>query len=245
MPFAAFHRLANPRAFQDFARRLTPWVLIAGLLLVGAGLYLGLFVAPPDYLQGEAVRILYIHVPAAWLALMGYTGIAVSALVARIWKHPLADLAVQAIAPVGALYAALCLATGSIWGRPTWGTWWVWDGRLTSVLILFLLYLGVIALTHLHDDRSRGLRMAGLLAIVGTINLPIIKYSVEWWNTLHQPASIRLTGSSIHADMLWPLLIAAVGFTLLFVANVLIRMRALIAEQRREMRLLRRAARGG
>lgn len=243
--FSAIHKLANPRAFQQLARALTPWTLGLGLVLTAVGVALGLFVAPPDYLQGEVVRIMYIHVPMAWLALGGYTGMAVSALVARVFRHPVADLAVQAIAPVGALYAALCLVTGSIWGRPAWGTWWVWDGRLTSMLLLFLLYLGVIALVHLHDDRRRGLKMAGLLAIVGTINLPVIKFSVEWWNTLHQPDSISLTHSSINAAMLWPLLTAAAGFLLLFAANVLIRMRALIAEQRREMRLLRRAARNG
>lgn len=239
----SLHALANPRAFQRLASALTPWVLGLGLVILAIGLGLGLFVAPPDYLQGESVRIMYVHVPAAWLALGGYTGMAISALTARIWKHPVADVAVRAIAPVGALYAGICLITGSIWGRPTWGTWWVWDGRLTSMLMLFFLYLGVIALIHLHDDRTRGLKMAGVLAVVGTINLPIIKYSVEWWNTLHQPASVRLTGSSIHPDMLWPLMIAALGFSLLFAANVLMRMRALIAEQRREMRLLRRLAR--
>ncbi len=239
------HALANPLRFQRFAAAVTPWVLAAGLLLLAVGLGMGLFTAPPDYLQGEMVRVLYIHVPSAWFALGGYLGMALAALAARIWRHPLADLSVRAIAPVGALYAFICLVTGSIWGRPTWGTWWVWDGRLTSMLMLFLLYLGVIALVHLHDDRTRGLKMAGYLAIVGTINLPIIKFSVEWWNTLHQPASIRLSGSSIHPDMLVPLMVSATGFLFLFAGLVLVRMRTLIAEQRLEVRALRRAARAG
>jgi heme exporter protein C len=245
MPAPDLHALANPLRFQRFAVAVTPWLLALGLGFLAVGLFRGLFLAPPDYLQGEAVRILYVHVPAAWFALGGYLGMAIAALSARIWRHPLADLSVRAIAPVGATFAAICLITGSIWGRPTWGTWWVWDGRLTSMLVLFLLYLGVIALAHLHEDRARGLKMAGLLAIIGTVNLPIIKFSVEWWNTLHQPASIRLSGSSIHPDMLAPLMLSAIGFLLLFTGIVLIRMRTLIAEQRLEMRAARRAARAG
>lgn len=237
------HALANPLRFGRLATLLTPWLLTFGLGFLGLGLGYGLFVAPADYLQGESVRIMYVHVPAAWFALGGYLGMAIAALAARIWRHPLADLSVRAIAPVGAMFAAICLVTGSIWGRPTWGTWWVWDGRLTSMLVLFLLYLGVIAIIHLHEDKARGQKMAGLLAIVGTINLPIIKYSVEWWNTLHQPASIRVTGSSIHPDMLWPLMLSAIGFLLLFAAMVLMRMRALLAEQRADARHRRLAAR--
>jgi heme exporter protein C len=237
----SLHQFANPRRFQRLAAALTPWLLVAGLLLAGAGLSIGLFASPPDYLQGEMVRVLYVHVPAAWIALGGYCGMAVAAGAALVWKHPLADLAVRAVAPVGALFAFLCLATGSLWGRPTWGTWWVWDGRLTSMLLLFLLYLGVIGLVHGFDDRARGLRAGGILAILGTINLPIIKFSVEWWNTLHQPASIRLSGSSIDPSMLRPLLLSAAGFLCLFAATVLLRMRALIAEQRHDMRRRRRA----
>jgi heme exporter protein C len=184
-------------------------------------------------------------VPSAWLALGGYTGMALAALAARVWRHPLADLAVRAIAPVGATFAAVCLVTGSLWGRPTWGTWWVWDGRLTSMLVLFLLYLGVIALIHAYEDRMRGAKAAGILALVGVINLPVIKYSVEWWNSLHQPASIRLSGSSIYPEMLQPLLLSALGFALLFAAIVLMRMKALIAEQKKKARLERRAALAG
>lgn len=245
MAASILHALANPLRFQRLAVLLTPWLLVAAGAFLAVGLYMGLFVAPPDYLQGDMVRVMYIHVPSAWLALGGYLGMAVSALVARVWQHPLADQAVRAIAPVGAVYALVCLLTGSIWGRPTWGTWWVWDGRLTSMLVLFLLYLGVMALVHLHDDRRLGLKMGGYLAIVGTVNLPIIKFSVEWWNTLHQPASIRLSGSSIDSTMLIPLLICAIGFALLFAALVIVRMRILIAEQRIEGRALRRAARAG
>jgi heme exporter protein C len=241
--FPTMHAYANPLRFRRLAESLTPVLLVAALAFLAAGLGIGLFRAPPDYLQGESVRIMYVHVPSAWLAMGGYLGLALAALSARIWRHPLAELSVRAVAPVGAMFAALCLITGSIWGRPTWGTWWVWDGRLTSMLALFLLYLGVIALIHAYDDRARGLKMAGLLAIIGTINLPIIKYSVEWWNTLHQPASIRLSGSAIHADMLTPLLLSALGFSFLFAALVLMRMRILIAEQRLDMRLQRRAAR--
>lgn len=237
------HALANPLRFQRLATALTPWLLFLGLGFLGAGLGLGLFASPADYLQGQSVRIMYLHVPAAWFALGGYLGMAIAAIAARIWRHPLADLSVRAIAPVGALFAAICLVTGSIWGRPTWGTWWVWDGRLTSMLVLFLLYLGVIAVIHLHEDRARGMKMAGLLAIIGTINLPIIKFSVEWWNTLHQPASIRLSGSSIHPDMLTPLMLSAMGFLLLFAAMVLMRMRTFIAEQRADARQRRMAAR--
>ncbi|MCS6986488.1 MAG: heme ABC transporter permease [Sphingomonadaceae bacterium] len=246
MPQAfGWHDLANPHRFRAVAARVLPWLLAAaaGFLLTGLGL--GLFVAPPDYLQGESVRIMYVHVPAAWLSLAGYAGMAGAALAGRIWRHPLADLTVRAIAPVGATFALVCLVSGSLWGRPTWGTWWVWDGRLTSMLVLFLLYLGVIALAHAFDDRLRGARAAGILAIVGVVNLPVIKYSVEWWNTLHQPASIRLSGSSIHPDMLEPLLLSATGFLLLFVSIVVMRLRALIAEQRREMRQRRRAALAG
>ncbi len=244
-PATRWHDLANPHRFQRFSGQLWPWLVAAALGFLAVGLGMGLFVAPPDYLQGDSVRIMYVHVPSAWLALGGYLGMAIAALAARIWRHPLADLSVRALAPVGAAFAAVCLVTGSIWGRPTWGTWWVWDGRLTSMLVLFLLYLGVIALIHAFDDRMRGARAAGILAILGVINLPVIKFSVEWWNTLHQPASIRLSGATIHPDMLQPLLLSATGFALLFAAIVLMRMRALIAEQKRAMRNLRRAALAG
>ena len=226
------HRFANPARFLRLARPLTPLFLGLGLVLTATGLIWGAGFAPPDYLQGETVRILYIHVPSAWLSLSGYLGLGIAGFAALVWRHPLAEVALEALAPVGAVFAAVCLVTGSIWGRPTWGTWWVWDGRLTSMLVLFFLYVGVIALLKANDDRAQGARMASILAIVGLVNLPIIKFSVEWWNTLHQPASIRMTGSSIDGSMLWPLLISALGFLCLMAAATLMRMRAIIAERK-------------
>ena len=235
------HRFANPRRFLAFARPLTPALTGLGALLIALSLYVGLFIAPPDYLQGETVRIIYLHVPAAWLGMAGYGGLAVASAVQLVWRHPLAEIAARAIAPAGAVFAALCLITGSIWGRPTWGTWWEWDGRLTSMLILFFLYLGYIALASAGDDRERAGRMAAVLALVGAINLPVVRYSVDWWNTLHQGSSITLTGSSIDPSMLWPLLGSALGFSLLFGGIVLMRMRALLARYRVEARLRRMA----
>lgn len=226
------HRFANPARFLKVARPLTPLTLIGGLLLVGAGLWWGLFRAPADYLQGESVRMLYVHVPMAWLAMAGYLGCGIAAFTALVWKHPLAEVALVALAPVGAVFAALCLATGSLWGRPTWGTYWVWDGRLTSVLVLFFLYLGIIALARGYDDPQRGAKMASVLTIVGLINLPIIKFSVEWWNTLHQPATItRMDGPSMHISMLIPLLLMAVSFQFLYFHNLMVRIRTLILER--------------
>jgi heme exporter protein C len=239
------HRFANPARFLKLARPLTAVTLWLGLALTAAGLWWGLFASPADYLQGESVRIMYVHVPTAWLSLAGYLGLGITGIVILVWKHPLAEVALAAIGPVGAVFAAVCLVTGSIWGRPTWGTWWVWDGRLTSMLVLFFLYLGVIALAQGFDEASRGARAAAVLAIVGLINLPIIKFSVEGWNTLHQPASITLSGSSIDASMLQPLLVSAVGLGFLFAAAVLMRMRRGLAEQRlaaRARRLVGEAA---
>ena len=182
------------------------------------GLYLALVVAPPDYQQGESVRIMFVHVPAAWMALSVYLFVAVASGVALVWRHPLAEIAAQAAAPIGAAFTLVCLVTGSLWGRPMWGTWWVWDARLTSVLVLFFLYLGYIALVNAFDDPGRGARAGSVLALVGVVNLPIIKFSVDWWNTLHQPASVlRVGGPTIDVSMLVPLLVMAVGFTLLFV----------------------------
>jgi heme exporter protein C len=237
----AMHGYANPARFLTLARPLTAATLVLGLLLTAAGLYWGVVLAPADYLQGESVRIMYVHVPTAWLSLGGYLGLGLTGVAILVWKHPLAEVALTALAPVGAVYAAVCLATGSIWGRPTWGTWWVWDGRLTSMLVLFFLYLGVIALARAFDEPSRGARAAAVLAIFGLINLPIVKFSVEWWNTLHQPASITLQGSSIDAAMLYPLLVSALGLALLFAAAVLMRMRAGIARQRIAARAARLA----
>jgi heme exporter protein C len=232
------HRFANPTRFMRLSGALLPWLGWASALLLAAGLALALFVAPPDYQQGESVRIMFLHVPSAWMALFVYACVALASAVALIWRHPLAELAAQEAAPLGAGFTFLCLATGSLWGEPMWGTWWVWDARLTSVLVLFFLYLGYIALVHAFDDPTRGARAGAILALVGVVNLPIIKFSVDWWNTLHQPASVfRLGGPSIAFSMLLPLLVMAVAFTLLFLALWLIRIRsAIIAAKLRALR---------
>lgn len=235
------HRFANPARFLAIARPATSLCLATGLLLTAVGLLSGLFLAPPDFLQGDSFRMMYVHVPAAWLGMAGYSGIAVASAALLIWRHPLADVAARAIAPAGALFTALCLVTGSLWGRPTWGTFWEWDARLTSMLVLLFLYVGYIVLANAGDDRERASKSAAILALVGVINLPIIRYSVEWWNTLHQGTSVSLTGSTIDPSMLWPLLVAALGFTLLFAAIVLMRMRAALARTRIEARLKRLA----
>ena len=237
------HRFANPARFLAFARPATSWLLAIGLLLAAAGIIGGLTLSPPDYLQGETVRILYIHVPAAWLGMTGWGGIAAASISQLVWRHPLAAVAGRAIAPAGATFAAVCLATGSIWGRPTWGTWWEWDGRLTSMLILLFLYLGYIVLAAAERERGGEGRLAALFGLIGAINLPIIHYSVLWWRTLHQGQSISITGgSSIAPSILWPLPLTLFGFTALFAAVVLMRMRADLARTKIEARL-RRAAR--
>ena len=225
------HRFANPARFLRIARVATPLCAIVGLAALLAGWGWGLFVAPQDYLQGDTVRIMYVHVPAAMFAMGGYLSVAIAAGVGYVWRHPLADLAARAMAPVGAVYAAICLISGSLWGRPTWGTYWVWDARLTSMLVLFFLYLGYIALADAFEDKVRGSRAAAILALIGLINLPIIQYSVVWWNTLHQGDSITLTGTTIDPAMLWPLGFSWLGFALLFGAITLMRMRTALAEQ--------------
>jgi heme exporter protein C len=225
--------LANPTRFLSIVDRVMPWLTAVTLLLLGYGLYLALFVAPPDYQQGETVKIMFIHVPAAWLAMFGYTLIALAALGTLIWRHPLADVAAKTAAPIGATFTFIALVTGSLWGKPMWGTYWVWDARLTSVLVLFLLYLGLIALWQSIDEPGRAGRAAAILALVGFINVPIIKFSVDWWNTLHQPASVfRLGGPTIDPSLLTPLFVMAGGFTLLFVLLHLIAMRAEILRRR-------------
>jgi heme exporter protein C len=229
------HALANPSRFLRFARPATTWLLLVGLALAVGGMAAGLTLTPPDYLQGETVRILYIHVPSAWLGMAGWVGIAAASVSQIVWRHPLAAVAGRAVAPAGATFAAMCLITGSIWGRPTWGTWWEWDGRLTSMLLLFFLYLGHIALSRAYDDAERGDRAAAILALVGVINLPVIKFSVDWWNTLHQPASVmKLGGPSIHPAILTPLLVMAVALLLLFVVLVLVRTETEIDRRRLE-----------
>src|SRR5258705_5571985 len=227
------HRFANPARFLRLADAILAWCARATLTLLAAGLYLGLFVAPADYQQGESVRIMYVHVPAAWMAMFVYACLALASAVALIWRHPLADLAAQAASPIGACFTFIALVTGSLWGKPMWGTWWVWDARLTSVLVLFFLYLGHIALAHGFDDPTRGARAAAILALVGFVNVPIIKFSVDWWSTLHQPASVlRLGGPTIDGSMLRPLLLMGAAFTLLFVCLLLVRIKAALLAAR-------------
>jgi len=237
-----FHRFANPTRFLSLADAVQPWIAGATVILLAAGLYLGLFASPADYQQGESVRIMYVHVPAAWMALFCYTALAISCAVALIWKHPLADLAAKATAPIGASFTFLALVTGSLWGKPMWGTWWVWDARLTSVLVLFFLYLGYIALNNAFDDPGRGAKASSILALVGFVNVPIIKFSVEWWNTLHQPSSVvKLGGPAIHPSMLAPLLLMGLAFTTYYLWVLLVRIRGEIAQGKVRALLMRRA----
>lgn len=233
------HAFASPARFLCIARPLTPVLSIAGSLLIALGCYGGLVLTPPDYLQGNAVRILYVHVPAAWLSMAGWGGIAIASLAQLVWRHPLAGIAARAVALPGAVFTAICLVTGSIWGRPTWGTWWEWDGRMTSVLILLFLYIGYLALAATGSERGSVSRVTAIYGLLGAINLPIIKYSVEWWNTLHQPPSITLRGSAIAPELLWPLGFTTLGFSLLFAAIVLMRMRAILALAKVEARMAR------
>ena len=241
-PGRSLHRFANPGRFLRLSGAVLPWLATAGAALTALGLVWGLFFAPADWQQGDAVRIMYVHVPAAWLASAGYLALALCSVLSLVWRHPLADLAAVEIGPVGAGFTALCLLTGSIWGKPMWGAWWVWDARLTSVLMLFFLYLGHIALVRAFDDPVRGYRSGAILALVGVVNLPIIKFSVDWWNTLHQPDTITLTGApTMYVGMLWPLLLAALGYTLVFAAIVLARTRAAVMERRIRALLMARA----
>jgi heme exporter protein C len=225
-------RLANPTRFMELSARILPWIAAAAAVVIAYGLYLG-FTAPPDSLQGETARIMYIHVPSAWLAMSVYALVAVSSFGLLVFRHPLADVSAKAAVPLGAAFTFLALVTGSLWGRPTWGTYWVWDARLTSVLILFFLYLGLMALRSSIEDESLAAKLTAILALVGIVMLPIIKFSVEFGNTLHQPASvIRAGGPTIDNSMLVPLLVTAVGFTLMFVAMHLKAMRNEILRRR-------------
>jgi heme exporter protein C len=231
--------LANPRRFMAFSGAVLPWAVGLTLIAFAVGLWWSLVKAPPDYQQGETVRIMFIHVPNAWRCKFVYTFMAVASVVSLIWRHSLADVAARVAAPIGAVFTVLALVTGSLWGKPMWGTWWVWDARLTSVLVLFFMYLGYMALWQMIEDQAKAARAAAILAIVGFVNIPIIKFSVDWWNTLHQPASVaRIGGPAIHSSILIPLLIMGVAFTLLFVVLELMSMRAEIMRQRiRTMRL--------
>ncbi len=234
------HGFANPARFLRLARVVFPFAAGVAILGIIAGLVFGLYLAPVDYRQGDAYRIMFIHVPAAWMAMFIYGMIALASAVALIWRHPLADIIAKASAPIGAGFTLVTLITGSLWGKPMWGAWWVWDARLTSVLILFFLYLGHIALTQAFDDPNRGAKAGAVLALVGAVNIPIIKFSVDWWSTLHQPATIsKLDKPSMDVSMLAPLLIMAVGFMAYYLALVIIRVRAEIAERRiRNLRIL-------
>ncbi|MBV9953885.1 MAG: heme ABC transporter permease [Pseudolabrys sp.] len=236
--------LANPSRFLAFTQRALPWLAAATALAFAAAVALALN-APDDYQQGATVKIMFLHVPSAWLAMGIWALMSIAALGTLVWRHPLADVAAQAAAPIGAALTFLCLVTGSLWGRPMWGTYWVWDARLTSVLVLFLMYLGVIALYRAAEDPGRGARAAAILTLVGAVNLPIIKFSVDWWNTLHQPASvIRLAGSAIDRSILIPLLVMALAFFLLFAALHLAAMRNEILRRRVRAMLMLKARRG-
>ncbi|MCC0016122.1 MAG: heme ABC transporter permease [Rhodobiaceae bacterium] len=225
--------LANPTRFMSYSARIIPWLWALAVLVLGFGLYMALVVSPEDYQQGATVRIMYIHVPAAYMGMGAYTLIAISSIGTLVWRHPLADVSARAAAPIGAAFTFVALVTGSLWGKPMWGAWWVWDARLTSVLVLFLMYLGLIALWRAFDDPARGARIVAILALVGFVNIPIIKYSVEWWNTLHQPASLmRRDGPSMPPSMLVPLLVMLAGVSVLFVAMHLSAMRNEVLRRR-------------
>jgi len=241
------HGFANPARFLRIARWATPLCLVLGLALATAAMAWGVFVAPADALQGDTVRIIYLHVPTAWLGMGGWSAIAIASFTEIVWRHPLAGIAARAVALPGAVFTALCLITGSIWGRPAWGAWWVWDGRLTSMLVLLFLYFGYMAL----DAAARGSQQAGqgqgritaIFGLVGAVNIPVIHYSVTWWNSLHQPPSITMGKSAMAADFLVPLLIATVGFSLVFGGIVMARMRTILADEQAEARLRRKAMR--
>ena len=205
-------QLANPTRFMAYTGRLMPWLAGAAGLAVLVGLYMAWFVAPPDYQQGETVRIMFLHVPAAWLGLFFYVAMAASAIGTLVWRHPLADVSQKAAAPIGAAFTLVCLVTGSLWGKPMWGAYWVWDARLTSMLILLLLYCGIMALWRTIEEPAQAARAVSILTLVGAVNVPVVKFSVDWWNTLHQPASVvRLDGPAIHPSILYPLVVMAVA----------------------------------
>jgi len=237
-------KYANPHRFMKLSQALFPWISAAAIILTVIGLTWGLYFAPPDYQQGDTVRIMFVHVPSAWMAMFCYIFMAMATITGFIWRHPVADLSAKAAAPIGAVFTLMALITGSLWGKPMWGAWWVWDARITSVLVLFFLYLGYIAIWEAIDEYHKAAKAAAILCLVGVINIPIIKYSVEWWNTLHQPASVaRLDGPAIHSSILWPLLVMALAFHLIFFAIWIIRVRTEIRQRRLE-RLISNQTRG-
>ncbi|RVU06121.1 heme ABC transporter permease [Novosphingobium umbonatum] len=242
------HGFANPARFLRIARWATPLCLLLGVALAALSMGWGVFFGPADALQGDTVRIVYLHVPTAWLGMGGWSTIAIASFCEIVWRHPLAGMAARAAALPGAVFAAICLITGSIWGRPAWGTWWVWDGRLTSMLVLFFLYCGYMALDAAARGQGQGAgqgqsRMTALFGLVGAVNIPVIHYSVTWWNSLHQPPSITMGKSAMAAAFLWPLLVAVLGYSLIFGGVVLARMRTILADEQAEARLRRKAMR--
>jgi heme exporter protein C len=244
MTFTWFHRLASPPYAYALARRLTPWFAWPAALLILAGLWGGLVLAPPDYQQGDGFRIIYVHAPSAWMSLMVYTSMAVAAAVGLIWRMKVAHAVAASCAPIGASFTVAALVTGSLWGQPMWGTYWQWDPRLTSELVLLFLYLGYMGLRAGIEDTQRADRASALLAVVGVINVPIIHYSVTWWNSLHQaPSVMRLAKPKMATAMLVPLLLMLLGFTLLFAALLLVRLRAEILTRERTSSWIREALR--
>jgi heme exporter protein C len=240
MAWTWFHKLASPPHAYRIAGTAAPWLGWLALILIVAGLCGGLVLAPPDYQQGDAFRIVYVHAPSAWLSMFVYATMAFAAAIGLVWRIKLAHAVAAASAPVGASFTFLALATGAIWGKPMWGTWWVWDARLTSELLLLFLYAGVIALRGSIDDRDRADRASAVLAVVGVVNLPIIHYSVVWWNTLHQPSTLtKIAKPSMAGEMLWPLLVMLLGFTLYYGAILAVRLRAEILRREREAGWLR------
>ena len=236
-------KFANPTRFLKIANTALPYIWAITILLFAVGLYGALVTSPPDYQQGETVRIMFVHVPAAWLAMMIYSIMALASGIAVIFRHPLADVAAKTAAPIGAVFCFLALATGSLWGKPMWGAWWVWDARLTSMFVLMLLYLGYIAIWQAVEEPSRAAMVARIVALVGFINIPIIKFSVEWWNSLHQPASVlKMGGPSIDRSILWPLLVMGLAYTFLFLALHLVSMRSEIGTRKLRTLLITRGS---
>lgn len=240
MNWSFFHKLGSPKWFYDISGRWLPWFAGAGLLLLIAGTYWGLFIAPQDYQQGNSFRIIYIHVPAAFIAQSCYLMLAAAGIVSLVWRMKLADVALKCAAPIGAWMTFVALLTGAIWGKPTWGTYWVWDARLTSMLILLFLYFGIIALGQAISNRDTAAKATAVLAIVGMVNIPIIKYSVEWWNTLHQPATFKLTEKPAMPMSMWlPLLLMVLAFYALFTVSLLMRMRLEVLRREHKTRWVR------
>ena len=235
-----FDWLANPNRFNKITEKIQPYILLIAITTLISGLYFGLFDSPKDYQQGDAVRIMYVHVPSAWLASFLYFSLAISCVFYLVWKHPLADLVSSSIAPIGALFSALTLVTGSLWGKPMWGTWWVWDARLTSMLVLFFFYLGYILLSNAFERKIDGSKTASVLAIVGLINLPIVKFSVDWWHTLHQPASIiKIGGPSIDDQMLLPLILMIFALSFFSLYMIILNVKTKLIEKKCEALLLK------